>query len=1186
SANTSPKVSTCPKQDEEGKKSPKVTNTNTSPKGTSPTTTRQQPVHALGLVRVSNPHSIACTTAVANARNTPFHPNNEISTNNAAAAAVASSNDAQQQHRPFRIFPGAILGRPSNSKKKKRAFVDLGIPNCKAISRSHLKVLTVKGLVNDSPETSQESSMPLSQTSTASTAAMTEVSPPTLLLQVDEKCVNGVHIFSTRRGEKRNSLFLEAGQQKSLRIGDAILFPCIEKFTFCVVGLVYATNNDGGGDNKEWDAVKVGEEDAARILEFTPPQMANKKAAPIARASSGGGNVTVRERRKNSSSVVAAPSKSQEEDEVVEVSLLDNENKDGKAKKNTASSSDGKTMEMIEIDDDDDKITEVEMKMASKEKTVVASRVEQPLQQPHHHHPPLIEQEANDGKLSPTSTTEVVAAAASTAMLMTSVSSSTAGTPAAAMSPKSTPDLDATMELDDAMVRGDACTNNNNSAAGVDVEAATKKSNDVMDLAVADSAMVAKEASATEKKVGVVVPIINKGDDVKVYYDTKDMFGVIQKEWYFGTAIEVVKPNSSSSTIRVQFDDMTFDTFSYPCEDLEKLPTSKHPPEHHPTSFHVGDIVDAQFQNGSQNGKWYRGRVANCKGGDVCDVFYYDGEHESNIPTKEKKVRLIQRCDSGEWLVGKSATLKCSNDGSFQTGEVSKLLGCNNYQVTFADRSSEMVNYEEAAKAVFANLLEDLPSKMQHIWPVSMSTSMADTVRLRRQRRDQKKVIDESSGPTKKPVVKAEPKHTGKSNGRTRSARSTTSHHVSVKAEPVDEEPLDNATDDIDNAWLNEHDDDAADLCLDIKQGGPAVDPSILEMRKVAKDFPPSLPNVLWCALNSPEAQTGSNFLRDLLCVHDSAPPSTMVQKLMDLMKYGPKAEGSSVYFKDPHRTELAAQYVYGLVAASSRLVRRDASALFGPSSWDDIEVLLSQSIVETENMISGRRLAQGLQVAARGAKLLSLMLTTEVQGHDLYHKPSSVSLDSTALKSMPSIRLIKSYGARSGLKSAVRHVTKCLVRHSRWILDQGGQDTPYSISDECCFLEAKACLDNLGSSLGIIAWLFCVEERVDISHPTCAFVIKDEFLVEMERSLVDELPEMNERTKKKFVKNLKMYFVMSLAQEDFVMPMVMTLGKMIGVEDELALIGLLSNGFTGRCMHRLHVVPRKQAARQASEAM
>jgi hypothetical protein len=171
--------------------------------------------------------------------------------------------------------------------------------------------------------------------------------------------------------------------------------------------------------------------------------------------------------------------------------------------------------------------------------------------------------------------------------------------------------------------------------------------------------------------------------------------------------------------------------------------------------------------------------------------------------------------------------------------------------------------------------------------------------------------------------------------------------------------------DELDGILLDDDDADLSDLYVSV-QGGPAVDLSVLEKRKTAKDFLPGIPNMLWCGLNSPEAQTASNFLWELLCIHDSVPPSTMIQKLMDLMKYGPKAEGSSLYFKDPHRTELAAQYVYGLLSASKRLVRIDSGALFGPSSWDDIEVLMAQSVAETENMISGRRLAQGLQLAAR----------------------------------------------------------------------------------------------------------------------------------------------------------------------------------------------------------------------------
>lgn len=486
-----------------------------------------------------------------------------------------------------------------------------------------------------------------------------------------------------------------------------------------------------------------------------------------------------------------------------------------------------------------------------------------------------------------------------------------------------------------------------------------------------------------------------------------------------------------------------------------------------------------------------------------------------------------------------------SEGNRFKTGKVSKKS--NNYEVVFSDESSESFSYEEVAKAVLANLHKDIPLSKQHIWPVSMTNSMADTIRLRRQRKEHKKSTDEYSQPAVE--VKTEP--TAKRSGRMRTSQSIASSNAVVKQEPFDDEIV---FDEIDNSSLGDL--DLAELSI-APEGGPAIDPLVLEKRKIAKDFPPGLPNMLWCALNSPEALTGSNFLHDMLCAHDSVPPSTMVVKLMDLMKYGPKAEGSSVHFKDPARTELASQYVYALLWASRRLVRRDSGALFGPSCWDDIETLLSQSVTQTENMISGRRLAQSLQLAARGAKLLSTMLLTELQGHDLYSTTST--LDSTAMLGMPTVRLVNIYGVRSSLKTAVKHMTTCLVRHSRWVMDSGGIElsTTKSTSDESCCLEARMCLDNLGRIVCAIAWLFCVEERVAIDDKSVAFVIKDSFLVEIERALED-LPEMNERNKKKFVKKCKMYFLMSLTEE-FAERMVANVGEMIGgCKDELSLAGLV----------------------------
>ena len=189
--------------------------------------------------------------------------------------------------------------------------------------------------------------------------------------------------------------------------------------------------------------------------------------------------------------------------------------------------------------------------------------------------------------------------------------------------------------------------------------------------------------------------------------------------------------------------------------------------------------------------------------------------------------------------------------------------------------------------------------------------------------------------------------------------------------------------------------------------GRPAVELSVLESRQVAKDAAPTLLNLLWNALNGPEPETGNNHLRDLLCVHNAIPSLYFGKKLMHLMKFGPKDNGKKVYFYDCHRIEIASRYVYGLVEASTRLVRADSSALFGPSSWEDIAVLLGQSIAQTNNVVSGRRLAEALHLSAKGAKLLSLMLKTELQGVNLFDA-SSVRFSSDILASMPTISCIK----------------------------------------------------------------------------------------------------------------------------------------------------------------------------------
>ena len=87
-----------------------------------------------------------------------------------------------------------------------------------------------------------------------------------------------------------------------------------------------------------------------------------------------------------------------------------------------------------------------------------------------------------------------------------------------------------------------------------------------------------------------------------------------------------------------------------------------------------------------------------------------------------------------------------------------------------------------------------------------------------------------------------------------------------------------------------------------------------------------------------------------------------------------------------------------------------------------------------SSRFVLGRRLAEALHLSAKGAKLLSLMLKTELQGVNLFNA-SSVRFSLDILTSMPTICCIKLYGVREALKYAVRNATKFLVRHSKWLL-------------------------------------------------------------------------------------------------------------------------------------------------------
>ena len=196
-------------------------------------------------------------------------------------------------------------------------------------------------------------------------------------------------------------------------------------------------------------------------------------------------------------------------------------------------------------------------------------------------------------KLSPASETQVNEEAVETAPLMMSDGSSKTS-PA-----KAGTDLDKTVNLDDSMRQ-------------------PSNSGDVTKAAVKE-----EEADIVASTVQKDVVPIKKGDDVKIFFEgVKDGLGNLNYEWYFGKAINV-KPDS----IKVQYDNKKCDTVEYPFDGLEKLPFSRDSSAYYPDLFQIGDLVDAQFQDGTHKEIWYHGRIANMTAnGEACDIIYHDGD--------------------------------------------------------------------------------------------------------------------------------------------------------------------------------------------------------------------------------------------------------------------------------------------------------------------------------------------------------------------------------------------------------------------------------------------------------------------------------------------------------------------------------------------------------------------------------
>jgi hypothetical protein len=569
---------------------PAMSWTRTSPPGTSKVIT----YHNLALLRVADPHQIACTIAVKRAKDsaTPYDELDDV---------------------PHIVHPNAYLGRSSSSRNNQSNFVDIGIPGtAMGISRRHLDIVDVTGLRSSSggggtlpfshsssspssrraaaagSSSSSSSSSTTASTGSSSTASGNSRNHPEMIVKVYEKASNGIQIYRTRRGE-RKYIYIPQGQQISLRIGDAVQFISNKNYPYCVVGLV--TN-------------QYKEEEIVEIVD-TDEDNDDCGEGMTSRNNSVGMDVAPSFRRDDIKSTLSSSSSSSSVAKVASKTMVNGELTP------TLADLSQDTISILNSNNTD--IPTNEKRVCQKMPTVVGESK-------------MSNNQSSVKKQVPLFQVGTVVSVQD----RTWPGRNDVGGVARIINVQANDDGDITYDVkyilesrrekfvDEQYIMKHIPDVNMGGSPRKRVTTKSKKNKDDDD----DTNMDDDNA-----------PLIGKGDYVKILFETTDMFGDVQREWYCGDVVNVTRTQQKCK-IRVQFLDTTFDTFDYPSSDVKKLDrTSIESSIIYPEVFAIGDIVDANFQDGGEKSKWFRGRVAFVdEEAGTCDVMYYDGEVSHSQP--------------------------------------------------------------------------------------------------------------------------------------------------------------------------------------------------------------------------------------------------------------------------------------------------------------------------------------------------------------------------------------------------------------------------------------------------------------------------------------------------------------------------------------------------------------------------
>lgn len=637
-------------------------------------------------------------------------------------------------------------------------------------------------------------------------------------------------------------------------------------------------------------------------------------------------------------------------------------------------------------------------------------------------------------------------------------------------------------------------------------------------------------------KVEPLVP--KKGDECCALFESQDTFGVERPSWWPATVVKVTTKRRSiepAYSLELEFKDKSRASYSFPDKDVQMLERSDDgflyaliPSEEggltkkltfdcNPKSLSLGDLVDAHYQNGTENDKWFRGRVAAIDSTtNTCTIAYEDGDLEAGVPIGQHKISLVEKGDECSWLknfpvnddfvartqtstkkkvpppkavIGKVASIK--EDGAGGTALV--------IRYGQGGRKTAKMDYPDFARYAFESLL----SRYNEIktWP-DLDISPVETKK------------------TGEKKISGKPKQKKKVASRKKVEFRAEEWDISKKAEEKPEPKASTA--------------------------------GLKEMNlSVAKDF--------LRALNSTDPTIGSSMLITMARALKQGPSVTLGRSIRELICKGPFSDHT--HFPDQHRVECAMSYLDNLSESSDG--RESFMAAFCPADWATLNETL-ESIVQPQYTFEGdessrdvaawKRMIESLHLGSCGARFLSMLLHAE-----LHEQVGSQEVDVGGCREGRFARAMRNHpdGIRHAVKAVVKNVVGAWVRFGHLkLLDSDGIHQngkgPSKPAIRRCSDEAGRMLQELGTVLSYVFWLYSTCEGVKLTDKDLAFMVKESFDSESTDSSFDASVFMATKSvPTSYAKRLKLRVAICLDEDIVGDAVVAGVAKELGVANE-----------------------------------